>query len=56
MFTSVPCKSDVKFCEDFFLTWWMGLVISFFKDLLLPYVRGGSAQRSDPVLSFIYHF
>ena len=33
----------------------MGLVISFFQDLLLPYVRGGSAQRSDPVL-FIYHF
>ena len=32
-----------------------GLGYFFFQNVLLPYVREGSSQRSDPVL-FIYHF
>ena len=56
MYMSVPCDIFLRFFMKIFLNLVDGLGYLFFQDLLLPFVRGGSSQRSDPVLSFIYHF
>ena len=61
---SVPCDIFLRFFMlrvtlsvlKIFLNLVDGLGYLFFQDLLLPFVRGGSSHRSDPVLSFIYHF
>ena len=62
VYMSVPCDIFLRFLLlrvtlsvlKIFLNLVDGLGYFFFQDFL-PYVRGGSSQRSDPVL-FIYHF
>ena len=56
VYMSVPCDIFLRFFMKIFLNLVDGLGYLFFQDLLLPFVRGGSSHRSDPVLSFIYHF
>ena len=64
MYMSVPCDIFLRFFMlrvtlsvlKIFLNLVDGLGYLFFQDLLLPIARGGSSHRSDPVLSFIYHF
>ena len=64
MYMSVPCDIFLRFFMlrvtlsvlKIFLNLVDGFGYLFFQDLLLPFVRGGSSHRSDPVLSFIYHF
>ena len=63
MYMSVLCDIFLRFLLlrvtlsvlKIFLNLVDGLGYFFFQDVLLPYVRGGFSQRSDPVL-FIYHF